>query len=131
MKELSDLLGCEPSEILRLSAKTGLGVESVLDAVIERIPPPTPIALDKAEPLQALVFDSYYDSFRGVVSLCSVFQGEVKKGECRLRCPFTSYPETLTPAYRCRRFDHLDHERQFLHRSRPRDPFPSRGLDSR
>ncbi|GAA5978831.1 hypothetical protein JCM5350_004836 [Sporobolomyces pararoseus] len=81
VRELSDLLGCEESEILRLSAKTGLGVESVLDAVIERIPPPPPVALDKPEPLQALVFDSYYDSFRGVVSLCSVFQGEVKKGD--------------------------------------------------
>ncbi|GAA5850814.1 hypothetical protein JCM5353_004822 [Sporobolomyces roseus] len=80
VRELSDLLGCKESEILRLSAKTGLGVETVLDAVIERIPPPKPI--DKAgEPLQALVFDSYYDSFRGVVSLCSVFQGEVKKGD--------------------------------------------------
>jgi len=83
VRELSDLLGCKESEILRLSAKTGLGVETVLDAVIERIPPPKPI--DKAgEPLQALVFDSYYDSFRGVVSLCSVFQGEVKKGMLEL-----------------------------------------------
>ncbi|GAA5929774.1 GTPase GUF1 [Sporobolomyces koalae] len=81
VKELSDLLGCEESEILRLSAKTGLGVESVLEAVIERIPPPPPVAQDKPEPLQALVFDSYYDSFRGVVSLCSVFQGEIKKGD--------------------------------------------------
>ncbi|GAA6011004.1 hypothetical protein JCM11491_005904 [Sporobolomyces phaffii] len=81
VRELSDLLGCKESEILRLSAKTGLGVESVLEAVIERIPPPPPVALDEKEPLQALVFDSYYDSFRGVVSLCSVFQGEVKKGD--------------------------------------------------
>jgi GTP-binding protein LepA len=81
VRELSDLLGCQESEILRLSAKTGLGVESVLDAVIERIPPPPPVAIDQPEPLQALVFDSYYDSFRGVVSLCSVFQGEVKKGQ--------------------------------------------------
>ena len=81
VRELSDLLGCEESEILRLSAKTGLGVESVLDAVIERIPPPPPVALDKPEPLQALVFDSYYDSFRGVVIFCSVFEGVVKKGE--------------------------------------------------
>ncbi|GAA6064307.1 hypothetical protein JCM10212_002739 [Sporobolomyces blumeae] len=79
VRELSDLLGCQQSEILRLSAKTGYGVDTVLDAIVERIPPPP--AVVPGEKLQALVFDSYYDSFRGVVSLCSVFQGEVKKGD--------------------------------------------------
>ncbi|GAA5858517.1 hypothetical protein JCM1840_001239 [Sporobolomyces johnsonii] len=79
VRELSDLLGCKESEILRISAKTGLGVDSVLEAVVERIPPPAPVA--KAEKLRALAFDSWYDSFRGVVSLVAVFEGEVKKGD--------------------------------------------------
>ncbi|GAA5910361.1 hypothetical protein JCM8208_006021 [Rhodotorula glutinis] len=83
LSELSDLLGCAPSDILRISAKTGWGVDSVLDAVVERIPPPLPrSSLEAArEPFRGLVFDSWYDSFRGVVSLVSVFEGEVKKGD--------------------------------------------------
>ncbi|BGP46851.1 Translation factor guf1 mitochondrial [Rhodotorula kratochvilovae] len=80
LSELSDLLGCDPSEILRISAKTGWGVDSVLDAVVERIPPPKPSPVEK-EPFRGLVFDSWYDSFRGVVSLVSVFEGEIKKGD--------------------------------------------------
>ncbi|GAA6027916.1 hypothetical protein JCM8097_001780 [Rhodosporidiobolus ruineniae] len=79
VEELSGLLGCDPSEILRISAKTGLGVETVLDAVVERIPPPPQV--EKGEKLSALAFDSWYDSFRGVVSLVAVFEGEVKKGD--------------------------------------------------
>ncbi|GJN87534.1 hypothetical protein Rhopal_000488-T1 [Rhodotorula paludigena] len=79
VRELSDLLGCDESEILRISAKTGDGVDEVLDAVIERIPPPP--ATKPEAPFQALVFDSWYDSFRGVVSLVAVFEGELKKGD--------------------------------------------------
>ncbi|GAA5965172.1 hypothetical protein JCM8115_005376 [Rhodotorula mucilaginosa] len=80
VEELSDLLGCDPSEILRISAKTGWGVESVLEAIVERIPPPPPSA-PKKENLRALAFDSWYDSFRGVVSLVSIHEGELRKGD--------------------------------------------------
>ncbi|ORY73253.1 hypothetical protein BCR35DRAFT_293843 [Leucosporidium creatinivorum] len=79
VKELSALLDCEEDEILRVSAKTGLGVESVLEGVVARIPPPPPYV--EAEKLRALAFDSYYDSFRGVVSLVAVVEGEIKKGD--------------------------------------------------
>lgn len=79
VKELSALLDCEEHEILRVSAKTGLGVESVLEGVVARIPPPAPYV--EKEKLRALAFDSYYDSFRGVVSLVAVVEGEIKKGE--------------------------------------------------
>jgi translation factor GUF1, mitochondrial len=64
---------------LRVSAKTGLGVESVLEGVVARIPPPPPYVPN--EKMRALAFDSYYDSFRGVVSLIAVVEGEIKKGE--------------------------------------------------
>ncbi|POY76811.1 hypothetical protein BMF94_0063 [Rhodotorula taiwanensis] len=80
VQELSDLLGCDPSEILRISAKTGWGVESVLEAIVERIPPPPPIP-SEGENLRALAFDSWYDSFRGVVSLVSIHEGELRKGD--------------------------------------------------
>lgn len=79
VRELSDLLECEEHEILRVSAKTGLGVESVLEGVVDRIPPPSQAV--KGEELRALAFDSYYDTFRGVVSLVAVVEGEIKKGE--------------------------------------------------
>ncbi|GAA5969758.1 hypothetical protein JCM11641_008033 [Rhodosporidiobolus odoratus] len=79
VSELSDLLGCDPSEILRISAKTGMGVETVLEAVVNRMPPPPPAT--KGEKLRSLAFDSWYDSFRGVVSLVAVFEGELKKGD--------------------------------------------------
>ncbi|GAA5861347.1 hypothetical protein JCM8547_006100 [Rhodosporidiobolus lusitaniae] len=79
VSELSDLLGCRPEEILRVSAKTGLGVETVLEAAVERIPLPPPV--EKDEKLRALAFDSWYDSFRGVVSLVAVMEGSIKKGD--------------------------------------------------
>lgn len=84
VQELSDLLGCDPSEILRISAKTGWGVESVLEAIVERIPPPPSPQFSREgelENLRALAFDSWYDSFRGVVSLVSVHEGELRKGQ--------------------------------------------------
>lgn len=98
VKELSALLDCEEDEILRVSAKTGLGVESVLEGVVARIPPPQPY--DQDEKLRALAFDSYYDTFRGVVSLVAVVEGEIKKGG--LTClhlsetALTSYPSSNT-----------------------------------
>lgn len=82
VKELSALLDCEEDEILRVSAKTGLGVESVLEGMVARIPPPPPYV--EKEKLRALAFDSYYDSFRGVVSLVAVVEGELKKGQSSL-----------------------------------------------
>lgn len=88
VQELAALLDCQPEQILRISAKTGMGVESVLKAMVERIPPPPPYGSN--EKLRALAFDSYYDSFRGVVSLVAVFEGELKKGERACVVGFTA-----------------------------------------
>ena len=79
--EIEKVLGIPASEILRISAKTGEGVSDLLDAVIERVPPPTG---QFDEPLQALIFDSHYDSYRGVVSSVRVMDGTLKTGT-RLR----------------------------------------------
>jgi GTP-binding protein LepA len=77
-RELADLIGGDPDDVLRISAKTGQGVEEVLDAVIERIPPP---AGDLEAPSRALIFDSSYDQYRGVVAFVRVVDGEFRKGE--------------------------------------------------
>jgi GTP-binding protein LepA len=79
--EIEQVLGIPAAEILRISAKTGEGVPELLDAVLERIPAPQGVADD---PLQALIFDSYYDSYRGVVSSVRVMNGVLKTGS-RLR----------------------------------------------
>jgi GTP-binding protein LepA len=70
--EIAELIGEDPSHVVRISAKTGDGVEAVLDAVVERIPPP---AGDPAAPSRALVFDSSYDQYRGVVAFVRVADG--------------------------------------------------------
>ncbi len=70
--EISDLLGDRPEHVLRISAKSGLGVPALLDAVVERIPPP---AGDRAGPSRALVFDSVYDQYRGVIAFVRVVDG--------------------------------------------------------
>jgi GTP-binding protein LepA len=75
-EELVELLGVDEEEILKISAKTGEGVRSVLDAIVERIPPPT----TTQEETRALIFDSHYDPYRGVVSLARLFDGVLKKG---------------------------------------------------
>ena len=81
--EIERVLGIPADEVLRISAKTGEGVTELLDAVIERIPPPTG---DADAPLQALIFDSYYDPYRGVVSAVRVFNGTLRTG-AKLRVP--------------------------------------------
>lgn len=77
-KEIMNLLGCQDSDILLTSAKTGQNIGAILDAVISRVPKPKNTDADS---LQALVFDSVYDEFRGVVIFVRVFAGQVKKGE--------------------------------------------------
>jgi GTP-binding protein LepA len=79
--EVADLVGEKPERVLRISAKTGEGVAEVLDAIVERIPPP---AGDPESPPRALVFDSSYDQYRGVVAFVRVVDGRFHTGE-RLR----------------------------------------------
>lgn len=73
-KEVINLLGCKPDDILHVSAKTGAGVDAVLDAIIERVPAPTG---DANGPTRALVFDSVYDDYRGVVLYVRVMDGSI------------------------------------------------------
>ena len=76
--DIVDLLGCEASDVIPASAKTGLGIEEILAAIIERIPPPT----GKVDaPLRALIFDSVYNPFRGVETYFRVINGSIKKGQ--------------------------------------------------
>jgi GTP-binding protein LepA len=76
-EELVELLGVDEAEILKISAKTGEGVKSVLDAIVDRVPAPQ----TTQEQTRALIFDSYYDPYRGVVSLARLFDGELRKGD--------------------------------------------------
>jgi GTP-binding protein LepA len=76
-KEIVNLLGCKKEEILLTSAKTGQGVEAVLQTVIDKVPAPK----SRADELQALIFDSAYDEYRGVVIYIRVFGGNLKKGQ--------------------------------------------------
>jgi GTP-binding protein LepA len=76
-EELVELLGVDNKDIIKVSAKTGAGVKSVLDAVVDRVPPPH----TTQEHTRALIFDSYYDPYRGVVSLGRLFDGELRKGD--------------------------------------------------
>jgi GTP-binding protein LepA len=77
-QELADLIGGDPVDVLRISAKTGQGVEDVLDAVIERIPAPSG---DREAPPRALIFDSSYDQYRGVVAFVRVVDGVFRRRE--------------------------------------------------
>jgi GTP-binding protein LepA len=76
--DIVDLLGCKAEEVIPASAKTGLGIQNIITAIIERIPPPK----GKVEaPLQALIFDSVYNPFRGVETYFRIINGEIKKGQ--------------------------------------------------
>lgn len=74
--QLMELIGCQESDILLASAKSGVGIPEIIQAIIERIPPPSG---DPRAPLQALIFDSQFDSYRGVVALIRVFNGEISE----------------------------------------------------
>ncbi|MBP5547001.1 MAG: GTP-binding protein, partial [Bacteroidales bacterium] len=76
--EIVDLLGCKPEEILRCSAKTGMGVPEILDAIVDRIPAPEG---DPDAPLQALVFDSVFNPFRGIISYFRIMNGTLRTGD--------------------------------------------------
>ena len=76
--QMVDLLGCEPSEILRVSARTGEGVDALLDAIVERIPCPKG---DPEAPLQALIFDSVFNSFRGIIAYFRVMNGTIRTND--------------------------------------------------
>jgi len=76
--DIVDLLGCKPEEVIPASAKTGIGIAEILTAIIDRIPPPKG---NRDEPLQALVFDSVYNPFRGVETYFRVMNGEITKGQ--------------------------------------------------
>ena len=76
--QVCDLLGCDPEDVFKISARTGEGVAPILDAIVEKIPAPEG---DPDAPLQALVFDSVFNSFRGVIGYFKVKNGSIRKGD--------------------------------------------------
>ena len=76
--QIVDLLGCKPDEIIEASAKTGLGIDEILEAIVTLIPPPEG---DSQAPLQALIFDSVYNQYRGVITYFRIFNGTLRKGD--------------------------------------------------
>ena len=102
LQQIEDTLAIERSEVLLCSAKTGEGIEAVLDRIVDAVPPPKKV---REKPLQALVFDSRYDPYRGVLVYVRVISGEIKRGErVRFMATDTTYDvlETgvFTPAQR-------------------------------
>ncbi len=77
-EEIVDLIGCKPEEVIRASAKEGVGIQEILDAVVTRIKPPKG---NPKAPLQAMIFDSVFNSFRGIEVYFRVFNGAIRKGE--------------------------------------------------
>ncbi|HKL02228.1 MAG TPA: translation elongation factor 4, partial [Cryomorphaceae bacterium] len=77
-EQIVDLIGCDPSDIIPASGKTGMGVEAILKAVIDRIPHPVG---DVEAPLQAMIFDSVFNSFRGIIAYFRIKHGKIKKGD--------------------------------------------------
>lgn len=90
-EELANLIGCDPEDVLKVSAKTGLGVEALLDKVVAEIP--APVGLQDA-PARAMIFDSVYDSYRGVVTYVRVIDGQLNKRE-RIRMMSTGATHEL------------------------------------
>jgi GTP-binding protein LepA len=76
--EIANLIGIDPEDVIRISAKEGLNVDAVLEAVVQKVPPPIG---DVDAPLQALIFDSHYDSYKGVVAYVRVVDGEIRSAE--------------------------------------------------
>lgn len=76
--QITDLIGCKREDILLASAKSGIGIEEILSAIVERIPPP---AGDPNAPLQALIFDSVFNSFRGIIIYYRILNGSLKRGD--------------------------------------------------
>ena len=77
-RQIIDLIGCDESEIILTSAKSGVGIEEIFEAIIKRIPPPK---YEPDKPLRALIFDSVFDSFRGAIPYVRIFEGEVRPGD--------------------------------------------------
>ncbi|MEU8484497.1 translation elongation factor 4 [Streptomyces sp. NPDC048641] len=90
-EELANLIGCEPDDVLKVSAKTGMGVEALLDKVVAEIPAPVGVA---DAPARAMIFDSVYDSYRGVVTYVRVVDGQLNKRE-RIRMMSTGATHEL------------------------------------
>jgi GTP-binding protein LepA len=76
--QIVDLIGCDRDEIIEASGKTGMGVEEILNAIVTKIPPPKG---DSKAPLQALIFDSVFNSFRGIIAYFKIVNGEIRKGD--------------------------------------------------
>src|SRR5689334_19462394 len=76
--QIIELIGCKPEEILLASGRTGIGVEAILEAIVSRIPAPDG---DVKAPLQALIFDSVFNSFRGIIVYYRILNGSIKKGD--------------------------------------------------
>ncbi len=77
-REMEGSLGIDPSKIVRVSAKAGIGIEELVNAIVKNVPPPP---ADKEAPLQAMVFDAHYDDFRGAITYVRLMQGRVRKGQ--------------------------------------------------
>ncbi|MFJ4548313.1 translation elongation factor 4 [Streptomyces sp. NPDC088817] len=90
-EELANLVGCDPDDVLKVSAKTGLGVDALLDRVVKEIPAPVGVA---DAPARAMIFDSVYDSYRGVVTYVRVIDGQLNKRE-RIRMMSTGATHEL------------------------------------
>ena len=90
--ELANIIGCDPADVLRVSAKTGEGVVDLLNAVVEQVPPP---AGDPDAPARALIFDSVYDTYRGVVTYVRVVDGRLSRRERVLMLSTKAVHETL------------------------------------
>lgn len=77
-EQIIDLIGCSANDIIRASGKTGMGVDQILEAIIKKVPAPTG---DPEAPLQALIFDSVFNSFRGIIAYFRIMNGEIRKGD--------------------------------------------------